>query len=112
MASRYDPQHRVQPSFRAFRLTAGDLVELPPPVNGIYYSPLLGTELRVIGPWLRVINPATGQPFPLIEELEAEREREATARKAAEKREQAAALALRAALEELARLMGEDTTGT
>jgi Uma2 family endonuclease len=87
----YDPEHLVQPFFRGFRLVDGELVDLPPPVNDAHYSPLLGTELRVIGQWLRIIDPATGEPLLLLEELkeahriaEAELQREATARLAAE----------------------------
>jgi hypothetical protein len=102
----YDPQQRVQPFFRGFRLIGGNLVELPPPVNGDYFSPLLGTELRVIGQWLLVIDPATGEPFPLPEEVkearrlaEQEWQREAVARQAAEEREQREAAARQAAEE-------------
>jgi Uma2 family endonuclease len=126
----YDPEHDVQPYFRGFRLVAGELVELPPPVNDAYYSPLLGVELRVIGPWLRVIDPATGEPMPIPDEIEAarqlaeERERQAEEReRQAREREQqaegrrrhevaarqAAEAALRQALAELARLRGEDS---
>jgi hypothetical protein len=82
------------------------LVELPPPVNDAYYSPLLGTELRVIGQWLRVIDPATGEPFPLPEEVkearrlaEQEWQREVMARQAAEEREREQAAARQAAEE-------------
>jgi Uma2 family endonuclease len=122
----YDPEHDVQPYFRGFRLVVGELVELPPPVDDAYYSPLLGAELRVIGPWLRVINPATGEPMPIPDEIEAarklaeERERQAEEREqAAEERRQreaaarqAAEAALRQALAELARLRGEGGAAT
>lgn len=125
----YDPQHRVQPYFRGYRLVNGELVELPPPVNDAYYSPLLGTDLRVIGQWLRVIDPATSEPMPIPDEIEAarrvaeeqarqaeeqarraeeQRQREADARQAAEARERATEAALRQALAELARLRGDD----
>jgi Uma2 family endonuclease len=136
----YDPEHDVQPYFRGFRLVNGELVELPPPVNNAYYSPLLGAELRVIGPWLRVIGPATGEPLPIPEEIEAarylaeeqkrlaeerehqavEREHQAVERErqAEEQRQreaaarQAAETALRQALAELARLRGEESAGS
>ncbi len=100
----YDPEQQVRPFYRGYRLIGHELVDMAPPVNGAYYSEVLGAELRVIGHWLRVIDPATGLPFPLVEELEhnlsraeqqrrnaeAERRREAVARKAAEEREQRA----------------------
>jgi Uma2 family endonuclease len=95
----YDPLQQVQPFFRAFRLIEGDLVELPAPVRGSYYSPLLGTELRVIGQWLRVMDPATGQPFPLPEEVKAALQREIAARQAAEKEREREAIARQAAEE-------------
>jgi hypothetical protein len=67
-------------------------------------SPLLGVELRVVRGWLRVINPATGKPYPSPREQQAhlraaERRawREAQARKAAEARAEAEARARRAA---------------
>ena len=108
----------MQPFFRGYRLVGGDLVELPPPVHGAYDSDILGAELRVIGQWLRVIDPATGKSFPTVEELDEVLQQEAEARKAAEAREQqetaarvAAEAALHATLVELARLRGEDTTG-
>jgi Uma2 family endonuclease len=108
----YDPQQRVQPYFRGYRLVDGELVELPPPVNDIYYSPLLGTELRVIEQWLRVIDPATGEPLPIPEEIEAARQAAEEQRQAAEARERATEAALRQALAELARLRGVDGAGS
>jgi Uma2 family endonuclease len=133
----YDPEHDVQPYFRGFRLIDGELVELPPPIDDAYYSPLLEVELRVIGQWLRVMDPATGEPMPIPDEIEAarrlaeERERRAEEReRLAEERErqarereqeaeaqrqreaaarQAAEVALRQALAELAKLRGEDS---
>ncbi len=150
----YDPEQQVQPYYRGFRLAGHDLVEMPPPVRDTYYSPLLGADLRVMGEWLRVIDPTTGLPLLLVEELEQtlhateqqrrreimarlaaeERERqEAQARAAAEERARQEALArtaaeerahqeaqaraateaaLQAALAELARLRGEESTGT
>lgn len=96
----YDPEQRVHPYYRGYRLIGHDLVELPPPVNDTYYSPLLGTDLQVIGRWLRVIDPATGTPLPQVEELEQHLhlteqrwQHEAAARKAAEEREQQEVLA-------------------
>jgi Uma2 family endonuclease len=124
----YDPLQEVQTFFQGYRLIDGDLAELPPPVNGAYFSAVLGAELRVIGPWLRVIDPVSGEPLPTVEELDevlqreaAARKAEAAARRAAEEREQqaeaahtaaeqqreAAEAALREALAELARLRGE-----
>jgi Uma2 family endonuclease len=129
----YDPEHAVRPYFRGYRLVDGELVELSPPANDAYYSPLLGAELRVIGQWLRVIDPATDAPLPIPEESEAARrvaeaqwqheaaarrvaeeqwQHEAAARQAAETRERATEAALRQALAELARLRGEESAGT
>jgi Uma2 family endonuclease len=122
----YDPEHDVQPYFRGFRLVDGELVELPPLINNAYYSALLRVELRVIGQWLRVIDPTTGEPMPIPEEIEVarrlaeERERQAREREqeaeAERQREvaarQAAEAALRQALAELARLRGEDSAGS
>jgi Uma2 family endonuclease len=117
----YDPLQQVQPFFQGYRLVNGELMALPPPVNNAYYSPLLGTELRVIGQWLRVIDPATGAPLRIPEESEEALQQEIIARHAAEERERqaeereqqeiiarlAAEEALRQALAELARLRGE-----
>ncbi len=107
----YDPQHLVQPYIQAFRLVDGAYVPMLPLANGGYHSELLGTELRVIGRWLRVIDPATGAPIPVPDELEALREeaearaqQEARARQDAEERARQAELALQEALAELARL--------
>jgi hypothetical protein len=93
----YDPQHQVQPYIQAFRLVDGAYVPTLPLANGGYYSELLGTELRVIGRWLRVIDPATGAPIPVPDELDELLHEEAQARQQAED-------ALREALAELARL--------
>jgi hypothetical protein len=64
-------------------------------MNNAYYSPLLGTELRVIGQWLRVIDPATGAPLRIPEESEEALQQEIAARQAAEERERQAAEAHR-----------------
>jgi hypothetical protein len=122
----YDPEHDVQPYFRGFRLVDRELVELPPPSNDAYYGPLLGVELRVIEQWLRVNDPATGEPLPIPEEIEAARRLAEEQKRQAEEREreaegqrqreaaarQAAEASLRQALAELARLRGEESAGS
>jgi hypothetical protein len=57
------------------------------------HSPLLGTDLRVVGRWLRLMDPRTGKPVPVPEEAytalqaaEAQAEREQAARLEAEER--------------------------
>ena len=107
----YDPQQQVQPSLQAFRLVEGAYIPMLPLHDGGYYSELLGTELRVIGRWLRVIDPATGKPIPIPAELDALVREEEQARQQAEARaereaqaRQEAEAALREALAELARL--------
>ncbi len=82
----YDPQHQVQPYLQAFRLVDGAYIPMLPLTNGGYYSELLGTELRVIGRWLRVIDPATGMPLPIPAELEMRARQEEQARQQAEAR--------------------------
>jgi hypothetical protein len=73
-------------------------------------SPLLGLELRVVGGWLRVINPATGKPYLSPHEQQAQLRaaerrawREAQARKNVETARQAAEAAQRAAEEQTRR---------
>src|SRR5581483_3574780 len=67
----YDPRpwrHRKQPFFYAYTLANGVYVPQVISADHQVYSALLGTELRVIGRWLRVVDPRTGQPIPTPDE--------------------------------------------
>ena len=127
----YDPLHKLVPSLRAYRYESGWPVALPV-ADGRVVSPLLGAELRVVGTYLRVVDPRTGEPMlmtaeerqaRIAAELDAATERrarrtaearaaaaearadgEAAARRAAEALAQQTALALQEALARLARL--------
>ena len=92
----YDPQGEMDPVVQGFERRGDRLEPLPPTANGGVYSPLMRAELRPVameasgirlaGVWLRVIDPATGQPIPLAEEehnsLQEERLAHATAERA------------------------------
>jgi Uma2 family endonuclease len=93
----YDPAGRLRPAYRGYGRQGGRLVSLPTRRGRSIVSPLLGLELRVVGGWLRVINPITGKPYLSPREQQtqlraAERRawREAQARKNAEAARQAA----------------------
>lgn len=60
----YDPAGRLQPAFRGYERQHGRLVPVPNPSGASITSRLLGVELRVVGRWLRVIDPGTGNPYP------------------------------------------------
>jgi len=74
----YDPQAAVQPALRGYGWVdeQWQRYELLP--SGGLWSPLLGAELRVLpmeetawrpaGPWLRVLDPTTGEPIPVPDE--------------------------------------------
>jgi Uma2 family endonuclease len=115
----YDPQRNNRPPLAGYRLVDGQYEPITRLV-GVegYRSEVLGTELRVIGQWLRIIDPATGAPLPIPAELAAARDEaevgrraaeeraftEASARQAVESAKQHTDAALRQALEEIARL--------
>ena len=127
----YDPLHTLVPPLRAYRYEGGRPIALPV-TGGRVVSPLLGAELRVVGMYLRVVDPRTGEPMlmtaeerqaRIAAELDAATERrarrtaearaaaaearadgEAAARRAAEALAQQTALALQEALARLARL--------
>ncbi len=118
----YDPQGEMDPVVQGFERRGDRLEPLPPTVNGGVYSPLMRAELRpmameasgirLAGVWLRVIDPATGQPIPLAEEehnsLQEERLAHAAAERRANEEEQARLAAeRRASEEEQARLAAE-----
>ncbi len=74
----YDPEQKMDPPFLGYELRGERLEQMPALPGGGIYSPLLGAELRPVamgqserrpvGVWLRVIDPATGQPIPIAEE--------------------------------------------
>jgi len=74
----YDPQQELDPPFLGFELRGRSLQPLPKRASGGIVSPLIRTELRPLplgvvgqrpaGTWLRVIDPRTGQPMPVMEE--------------------------------------------
>lgn len=104
----YDPRPGVRNrQFHGWQLVEGKYVAMPRLASGGIFSEVLGAELRVIGQWLRVIDPATGEPLPMPEEepelrLAAEKRlaQEQAARQVAEER-------LAQMAEELARLKGQ-----
>jgi len=90
----YDPQGKMDPVVQGFERRGDRLEPLPPTANGGVHSPLLRAELRPMamgalgirpaGVWLRVIDPATGQPVPLAEEEHISLQEERLAHAAAE----------------------------
>ncbi|MBI4586370.1 MAG: Uma2 family endonuclease [Planctomycetes bacterium] len=71
----FDPEGlRFQPPFRGFALKQGALQPAPPASAAggtiIYFSAVLGLELRGQGQSLRVVDPKTGTPLPTSRELE------------------------------------------
>jgi Uma2 family endonuclease len=78
----YDPLKDLRPYLRGYSLISGHYEPLTQLTDGMgYRSPILGTELRVIGDWLRVIDPVSGEPLLIPAELAAAR-REAEERAA------------------------------
>ena len=103
----YDPLHKLVPPLRAYRYEGGRPVALPV-TGGRVVSPLLGAELRVVGMYLRVVDPRTSEPMlmsaeerqaRIAAELDAaaerwaRREAEARTREEAEARHTAEAMA-------------------
>jgi Uma2 family endonuclease len=108
----YDPAGRLRPAYRGYARQGGHLVLLPARRGRSIVSPLLGLELRVVGGWLRVINPATGKPYLSPREQQAQLRaterrawQEAQRRKDAEKAQHAAEA--RASAEAQARTVAE-----
>lgn len=74
----YDPQGDLQPSLQAYGWDEGEWVARSMLPSGGIWSPLLRAELRALplaesrdraaGAWLRIIDPATGEPIPLADE--------------------------------------------
>ena len=65
----HDPARRLQPAFRGYRSAGGALLPMPNPSGVSIRSEVLGLELRVVAGWLRVIDPASGRPYPTPEEV-------------------------------------------
>ena len=65
----HDPARRLQPAFRGYRAAGGALLPVPNPSGGRIRSEVLGLELRVGAGWLRVIDPASGEPYPTSDEV-------------------------------------------
>ena len=63
----YDPLHKLVPPLRAYRYEGGRPVELSA-AGGRVVSPLLGAELRIVGMYLRVVDPRTGEPMLMTAE--------------------------------------------
>ena len=63
----YDPLHTLVPPLQAYRYEGGRPVPLPV-ARGRVRSPLLGAELRIVGTYLRVVDPRTGEPMLMTEE--------------------------------------------
>jgi len=108
----YDPQQVMVPPLRAYARQGDTLAPLALLPTGAVVSPLLGAELRPVGIYLRIIDPATGLPFRTADEERRDRIAEEQARIAAEGRadtEERARIAAqgRAALEEQARITAE-----
>ena len=63
----YDPLHKLVPFLYAYRYEGSRPVALPV-ADGQVVSPLLGAELRVVGTYLRVVDPRTGEPMLMTAE--------------------------------------------
>jgi hypothetical protein len=96
----YDPLQDLNPYLRGYRLVGSHYEPLPLHATGTgYYSEHLGTTLQVIGSWLRVIDPESGEPLLIPTEL-------AAARREAEERAARQAEAARRATEHAQREAG------
>ena len=65
----HDPERRLQPAFRGYQAAGGVLLPVPNPSGASIRSGVLGLELRVVDGWLRVIDPASGKPYPTPDEV-------------------------------------------
>jgi hypothetical protein len=92
----FDPTGVLKTPFRAFHAQEGRLDEVAMGPDGAW-SPLLGAYLRAVGPWLRLIDPATDLPISVPdEELAARRAAEERAQRAEEEAEREAQARARA----------------
>src|SRR5579885_1091385 len=60
----HDPLQLMRPPIQAFHRVGEDLVPAPFLPDGGIWSEVLGTELRLSGRWLRVVDPSTGGFVP------------------------------------------------
>ena len=65
----HDPARRLQPAFCGYRAAGGALLPMPNPSGLSIRSGVLGLEFRVVDGWLRVIDPASGSPYPTPDEV-------------------------------------------
>jgi Uma2 family endonuclease len=81
----HDPyQDYLDPSLQGFRLVKGRYQRIVPQTDGSLQSLTMGLLLRTEGKRLRLVDAATAEPLPWSEELDAQLEREKTARRALE----------------------------
>ena len=101
----HDPARRLQPAFRGYRAAGGALLPVPNPSGLSIRSEVLGLEFRVVDGWLRVIDPASGSPYPTPDEA---RDLQRTAERARHKAERGRAAAEQAQRHAEARALGEE----
>ena len=93
----HDPARRLRPAFRGYRAAGGALLPVPNPTGRSIRSEVLGLELRVVGGWLRVIDPASGEPYPTPDETRALQRQAERAQRRAERAQRQAERAQRQA---------------
>ena len=102
----HDPARRLQPAFCGYRAAGGALLPMPNPSGLSIRSGVLGLEFRVVDGWLRVIDPASGRPYPTPEEVRGLERAAERARRRAERAQRDAET--RALQEETARRHAEE----
>ena len=102
----HDPARRLQPAFRGYRAAGGALLPVPNPSGASIRSEVLGLEFRVVDGWLRVIDPANGEPYPTPDEVRGLERAAERARRRAERAQRDAET--RALQEETARRHAEE----
>ena len=102
----HDPARRLQPAFRGYRAAGGALLPMPNPSGLSIRSGVLGLEFRVVDGWLRVIDPANGEPYPTPDEVRGLERAAERARRRAERAQRDAET--RALQEETARRHAEE----
>ena len=108
----HDPVRRLRPAFRGYRAAGGVLLPVPNPTSRSIRSEVLGLELRVVGGWLRVIDPASGEPYPTPDEVRAlQRKAERAQRQAERGRLEAEGIARGMVLKIVARRFGDAPAG-
>jgi len=102
----HDPARRLQPAFCGYRAAGGALLPMPNPSGLSIRSGVLGLEFRVVDGWLRVIDPANGEPYPTPDEVRGLERAAERARRRAERAQRDAET--RALQEETARRHAEE----